>query len=578
MKKSLSLLLVLVMLLACLTSCGGGGKTDTDATERQLLTLKCAVIVDEKTTAEGIAAMQAAFNEVCKQKYSTALEFVCFTADEYEAKIDAEMQRIEDEKARGSSATGSASNSQNSTTQQMEKDEYGMTVPTYPSVKATQFDLVLICNEDMYHRYIENNWIIALDEYLQNVYQRIMPTILSELSPYIKVSKQEGNKKTAAQIYGIPAHGAVGEYTYLALNKKVVDSLKINVANIKSVSDAYSILLNMESSGKTMEEWGAELIEDGETFSPIFNTAESFKYANAISISADGGYSILGATFEYNAIGKGGLNFTNLLNNANYCTYLEMMVHAKAEGYFGQEDADEFIVGLIDGEYAMSVSNPDYYYCPLNLPRVEEEDIFNGMLSVSSFTINKPRSVEIIQEFMTNSELLNILLYGDSENYSTTVDGLVSFRASSNYGLDQNHLVGNLQSYAKPCADFGQTADYYRYVEEHNKNLRNAFLEYDWPEWYKHINVEKMTLVDTLSRAYLEELLACDTVAAFRTVLARIQEEMVAEKSDDPTIKANAELLAYMMDNKGYYYDSIEEALAKYKKGEAYTGGTDSET
>ena len=57
MKKSLSLLLVLVMLLACLTSCGGGGKTDTDATERQLLTLKCAVIVDEKTTAEGIAAM-----------------------------------------------------------------------------------------------------------------------------------------------------------------------------------------------------------------------------------------------------------------------------------------------------------------------------------------------------------------------------------------------------------------------------------------------------------------------------------------------------------------------------------------
>ena len=39
MKKGLSLLLVLVMLLVSFTSCGGGGKTDTNKTERVLLTL-----------------------------------------------------------------------------------------------------------------------------------------------------------------------------------------------------------------------------------------------------------------------------------------------------------------------------------------------------------------------------------------------------------------------------------------------------------------------------------------------------------------------------------------------------------
>ncbi len=558
MKKVLSLLLVLVMLLLCFTSCGGNGKTNTDATERVLLTLKCAIIVDDITTADGLKAMQTAFNEVCKQKYSTAIEFFYCTAEEYEAMMDAEMARIEDERAGVSSGSGNASNSQTNT-ETVEKDEYGMTVPKYPSVKSTQFDLVLICDEDMYHRYIENEWIQSLNTQLENVYQRIMPTILSSVLNQITVD---------GKIYGIPAHSTVGDYTYLALNKKVVDELHINYKNIDSVADAYSIFLNIQNSDKTMEDWKNELTEGNETFSPIFNAEETFSYANALSISADNGYSILGATFSPTAAGKNALNFTNLLMEDDYCRYLEMVVNAKNNHYFGNGDADEFIVGIVDGDFALSTKNDDYYYCILDLPRIDPDDIFNGMLAVSSYTVNVARSVEIIQELMTSSELLNILLYGVNTNYTKNADGVVSFRVSSDYRLDPNHLVGNLQFFANPCADYGQTANNGELMGKHNEALRAELFDSTWSKYYALIDAEAMAAVDALSRQYRDTLLASASVAEFREKLADIREEMMDTDSADETIKANALLFERLMDVDLIYYDSINMALSDYRKGE----------
>lgn len=558
MKKVLSLLLVLVMLLLCFTSCGGNGKTNTNATERVLLTLKCAIIVDDITTADGLKAMQTAFNEVCKQKYSTALEFFYCTAEEYEAMMDAEMERIEAERLNGGSASGGASGSQTGN-EMVEKDEYGMTVPKYPSVKSTQFDLVLICDEDMYNRYIENEWIQSLNTQLENVYQRIMPTILSNVLEQITVD---------GKIYGIPAHSTVGDYTYLALNKKVIDELHINPKSINSVADAYSIFLNIQSSGKTMDEWKAELTEQGETFSPIFNAEENFSYANALSISADGGFSALGATFLPTAAGKNALTFSNLFLDDDYCRYLEMMVNAKNNGYFGEDNADEFIVGIVDGDYALSTENDDYYYCVLNLPRIDSDDIFNGMLAVSSYTVNLARSVEIIQELMTGSELLDILLYGVNTNYTKNAEGVVSFRVSSDYRLDPDHLVGNLQFFASPCADYGQGANNSELMGIHNQNLRAALFDSTWSKYYEKIDAEAMAIIDEISRQYKAELLASSSISDFRNKLAEIRSEMMATDSADETIKNNALLFERMTDVDGIYFDSINMALSDYRKGQ----------
>ena len=316
-----------------------------------------------------------------------------------------------------------------------------------------------------------------------------------------------------------------------------------------------------------MEDWANELTASGGTFSPIYNSEDTFEYANALTISGDGGFSMLGASFVPTAGGKNALQFTNLLMNNDYCRYLEMVVNAKNNDYFGNNTADEFIVGIVNGDYALSQQNDDYYYCVLNLPRMDYEDVFNGMLAVSSYTVNLSRSVEIIQELMTNSDLLNILLYGATENYSKNAEGVVSFRVSSDYKLDKNHLVGNLQFFAYPCADYGHTANYGEYVGMHNNDLRDAFFDSTWTKYYESIDKDAMALVDAISRVYLEDLLNSDSVADFRDRLAAIQEEMLATDSADETVKANALAIEKLMDEDIIYFDSINSALSDYRKG-----------
>ena len=87
MKKIISLLLCLVVLTATLVSCGGGSTSKPEA-DRPNLTLRMAIVVDDKTTDEGIAAMQAAFNAECEVNLATRIEFECIKASEDRAKMD----------------------------------------------------------------------------------------------------------------------------------------------------------------------------------------------------------------------------------------------------------------------------------------------------------------------------------------------------------------------------------------------------------------------------------------------------------------------------------------------------------
>ena len=95
MKKIISLLLCLVMLALTLASCGDNAGTTTTDVDRPNLTLKIAVVVSDKTTDEGIAAMQKEFNRISSLALTTKAEFVCFRAEEYADAIEVEMTRLE---------------------------------------------------------------------------------------------------------------------------------------------------------------------------------------------------------------------------------------------------------------------------------------------------------------------------------------------------------------------------------------------------------------------------------------------------------------------------------------------------
>ena len=535
MKRILSLLLCLVLALACLTSCANNTSTDEDdLSKRGYVTLKFAIVTDERTDAVGLKAMQDAFNAVSEQKYETHVEFINYTAAEYESAMASLMEQMAAGKGADDAAREDAkADSSSSTTAE--------NTSSYPAVKKNQLDLLVISSKTMFDTFVKNGWIVSLNDQLSGTYKDVLRKVTDEVDTQIKVNDT---------YYAIPARAAVGEYTYLAVNKEATERYNISLQNVTSLSSAYELILNMQSRNdlsRWQEKYGAD-------FSPILNTQDTFVYPNVRYLSKNGtDFSMFGILYKAGARtfgisdvltnGSPTESNGNLLFNKDYTRYLEMVVNGKTNGYFGTGNEKDFLVGIVKGDYALRNSNPSYAYYPLENPRVCDEDIFNGMLAVSSFTVNEKRAVELIQNLMTENSLLNILLYGEEDNYVTSSDGVVSFLQLSNYALDRNHLVGNLEEFASPCADYGQGADYYECVANQNKDLATILFDDVFDKYIKGYEaknegeesiqgVKDEFYLDAISAEYYARLMNASSVAAFRSALADVQADIAAAAED----------------------------------------------
>ena len=101
-KKLLCLLLCVVMLIAALTACSG--ETDPTASadsSRKTVTLTMWVICDEPVSTETEKMVEDAFNTITEADYSTHVDFVFCTEDEYETKLEQKYQYIESNRGMG---------------------------------------------------------------------------------------------------------------------------------------------------------------------------------------------------------------------------------------------------------------------------------------------------------------------------------------------------------------------------------------------------------------------------------------------------------------------------------------------
>lgn len=490
MKKIISLLLCLIMAAMTLASCSNNADTGTTEVDRPNLTLKIAVVVSDKTTDEGIAAMENAFNAKCSVALNTKADFVCFKESEYADQIEAEMERLETD---GDLADAEAEdNKANGTASQSKTDEDG-----YPIPESKQFDIVLITSEEMYVKFVEKGWIKSLQSSLDGIYQNLKTKVVDTAMAYTLID---------GQCYAIPTAKAYGSYTYLSVNKKVADFYNLNKTDFVDVNSVYQLFKAMEIApdGEGLEKWQ----EQYTSFSPVLNTKEGFTYANAKYFSIDGNFSLIGTTHKPNqgfSTWYDPANTLNILEDASYRTYLTMKFDLDKKGYFGTGEEEDYIVGIVEGDYSLRNSDPEnYYYIPVTKPEVSREEVFECMLAVSSFSVNTTRSVEIIQELMTDDTkngLLNIILYGaENENYYLQ-NGVVNLRESHNYAAHPDYLFGNLNETAYPCSDYGQTATTYsdgllQNLDLPHPNLPNLFSRSDvvksfyafnrpagWEEW-----------------------------------------------------------------------------------------------
>ena len=570
MKKTISVLLCLTFLILALTACGGGSSSQTEA-DRPYLTLRMAIVVsdDQETTQEGIEAMQKAFNAKSEVLLATRIEFECIKASEYRERMDAIMNEIEDERARQDAAVeDSMANAGNSTGTEINKNES----TEFPAASKTQFDILLIADEEMYNEYIEKGWIVKLGSHINP--QSGTFKVLNTKIP--TSAKNAAFDKVNEDYFGIPANKAYGTYKYLLLNKEAADCYNIDPKNVSSLADVHGLLASMEiaSAGNGLSKWTEKY---GSDFSVILNTQDEFVMPNVQYLSQNfTDFSLIGATYGYASTIAEQENASNLLTNPEYKKFLTAKYMAQENGYFGDGTATNFLIGIQEGDYNLRNANPDYYYCPIMYPILEREDIFGGMLAVSKFSVNEKRSVEIIQELMTNAtkeNLLNIALFGDQQSNYYLENGCVVYRNASNYHVHPDYLFGGLREFAYPCAAFGQNANTYVYAQEQLKNLatRTPLFDEYIGTFFARVNADDWKQIDELSQTVYAELMASGkTTEEFLADIDEIVAELEANATFSHLDQSEASLNDFDLETLGgsffkYVRDRIDGKTGEYK-------------
>lgn len=525
MKRILSLLLCLVLLTMALASCSDDTPPPTKV-DRPNLTLRMAMVVDDKTTAEGVAAMQKAFNDECKVLLSTQVVFECIKASEYKERMTAIMQDVQ--AARRQDSANKEDNMANGAV---------VDINAYPDVKNTQFDILLIADREMYEEFVENGWIVGLKGHLSANFK---VTATKMMAPVRAAATLGG------EIYGIPANKAYGTYQYVVVNNEALAEYNMDADDIHSLADAYGILTSMKiatGSGKTLAYWQEKY---GSDFAVIAAKEENFNTPNVKFLSRDFTTpSFIGSSFGFDTTMDYMLASpaTNLLKDANYTRFLTMKYDAKKSGYFGTGSEENFLIGLAEGDYALRNSKPGYTFCPIMLPEVGNDEVFGGMLAVSNFSVDQKRSMEIVQEFMTDATgagLLNIALFGDDTTNYFMENGAVKYRNMSNYGVHKDYMFGNLREFAYPCADYGQTADTYLNAAAQitDTGSRMPLFNEDFAAYFAEVDLAKWQAADELSKTTMETLMNSADMDKFLENIEVLAAELDADENFTALVNA----------------------------------------
>lgn len=227
-KRLLCLLLCMVMvLIPMLTACGslGGGEDETtgEGDEENLALTLTMWLVSEKKVSEDVAEdITNAINSLTRSKYRTQLDIRYFTPDEYRVALDAAMEAAqiakeeEEAKKEEDKNNGVEIETEEATEAEVETetDVDGVVKEVYKPAGEHQVDIIYIEGEGMYNAYIEEGWLEPLDNEMSGVGKKLKEYVSSSLLSAASVK---------GKTYAIPNNNIIGEYTYMLLDKTLMD-------------------------------------------------------------------------------------------------------------------------------------------------------------------------------------------------------------------------------------------------------------------------------------------------------------------------------------------------------------------
>ena len=310
-KKLLCLMLSVLMLLSCLmTACTPKENEEgkEDAVDNSAKTIVMWVVTNEETTPYAMEKVNEAFTKITKAKFKTNVVLKFCTEDEYYAKLEEainanEADRLlkeehdkalrvylknhkDDTNSNGEVKTKDEltadfyvanpkyakfqnvvdEDEENVTVAEEEtiKNEYGIVEIKYPEAKENQVDIFYLSGYDKYMKYYQDEWLASLDEELKTASKKITHYVSKSLLDGVQID---------GSVYAIPNNVAIGEYTYMLIDKALYESYFQKIDGVQSVLDL-GTFLNDVSKGNKDEAGNALSPDDPNYIVPLASTFE----------------------------------------------------------------------------------------------------------------------------------------------------------------------------------------------------------------------------------------------------------------------------------------------------------------
>ena len=414
MKLKLScLLLSALMIMFCFASCAEKDKADVmnkigqEASEGAV-TLSMYLMSEAPVSDEQELAMETAVNAITEKEFKVHLDLKYFTADEYYNVLEADLKKMTE----FYSGEGIGKKEENP----VYTDEDGLPVTYYPPIEEFDVDIFYFGGYDKYVKYSEAGYLKDISTEVDGSAKALKAVINTNLLNQVKALNGKYDM--------IPTNRAIGEYTYLLLNKKVLQETQYAASDITSLvdEDCQDLL---------------SLVDDifGDEYVPLKSYTNELDLIDVeyFGVDANGmmtdGFSLIAGTYDNSwAYGAAGSypEMSHLLNTKD-CGRLSAQEQIKVlkgyefNGYLGDEaDADKpFAVGYIKGgAEVVEKYGDDYEIVPVQMPKLETADVYEHVMAISEKTNSVKQSAEIITHLNTNEEFRNLILYGiEKENY-----------------------------------------------------------------------------------------------------------------------------------------------------------------
>ena len=525
--KFLCLVLAVMMMLAVLTSCSGGGKGVEDianAAVRETQTLVVYLISEIEIPEQVANDIEEAINKITKSDFKTQLDIHFFTEDKYYAAVEAkfkgkenDLKKIEKEqiekkkleKELRESAKKAGVSYIAPTTPKPEtiiteeatlvNEEYGTIEYVYPEPGANQLDIFYVGGYDKYMDYIYNDWLADLKEELT--------TTSKQLNEHI--NEVYMNNLDTNGVYGIPTNSVVGEYTWMLLDKQLMDDYLFTADSINNFTDEnlFRFLKEIKENEKDVVPATGK-VEPANIYYWTIDS-ENERLSNQPSVLC-GAYTRDGmlAFEDYPAV-------DTLFATASYKNQIKAIKNMEWNGYIKEElaEGERAAVTFVKGGYEIFAENqydPDaglfgnYYVKMIERPRVDEDDIFAHMLCVNALEDNVARAMEIVTAINIDKKVRNVLQYGvEGENYYIDDNGVLH-RYNNTYMMDINK-TGNVFT-AHP--EEGLPANYWDYGIQQNEDSMTIPMYGLSFENYT-IDTEIIGELQSLYESYMERMNAC---------------------------------------------------------------------